>query len=67
DISNGGFVKTSAAVSTKYYYDKTKTVLAAKVHLNTVVKALPALSYNEIKNIRIPIIQIMGFIHYLSH
>lgn len=43
-----------------YYYGKTKATLASKVHWNAVIKAILDLSIGQVKNIRIPIIQIMG-------
>jgi hypothetical protein len=45
----------------KLYLDKLKSVLATKCHLNAFIKSMPYLPQTSIKDVIVPIIQIMGF------
>lgn len=60
DASNGEFAKTKAATKSKYYYDKLKAVVAAKIHLNSMVKDTPGLNARSLKSLSIPILIVMG-------
>jgi hypothetical protein len=63
DILSGEFAK----LNDKYYYDKTKLILAGKCHLNLLIKFIPSSSPEGIKSISNPLIQVMSMnIHVYS-
>ncbi|KAI7861396.1 hypothetical protein BDF14DRAFT_1870144 [Spinellus fusiger] len=53
-------------VRSKYFRDRLKLVLASKAYINNVIENSPYLAEEDIKNIKIPLIQIMGFEAQLS-
>ncbi|KAI9252222.1 hypothetical protein EDC94DRAFT_526061, partial [Helicostylum pulchrum] len=56
----GEFASTRTTTEGKIYNDKLKSVLASKCHLNALLGTLIFLPENQVKNICISIIQIMG-------
>jgi hypothetical protein len=60
DGITGELAKKKSTTKSKLYKDKLKSVLAVKCHLNKLIASLPYLPVSRIKNIYIPIVQIMG-------
>jgi hypothetical protein len=54
------------ATSSKLFKDRLKLVLGAKAYLNKIIKSCAYLDEDDIKNIKIPYLQIMGFKAVLS-
>lgn len=60
NASNREMARAKVASSSKHYNDKCKAVLAAKCHLNSIVKSIRNLPTRLIKITYIPVIQIIG-------
>ncbi|KAI7863152.1 hypothetical protein BDF14DRAFT_1973317 [Spinellus fusiger] len=56
----GEFASTKTTLGGKLYSDKLKSVLTSKCHLNALLKKLNYLPQSQVKNVHIPILQIMG-------
>ncbi|KAI8369259.1 uncharacterized protein BYT42DRAFT_583725 [Radiomyces spectabilis] len=56
----------SKAIGRKLYSDKLKLVLGAKAYLNEIIANCPHLDEDDIRDIRIPYLQILGFQAVLS-
>ncbi|KAI7879534.1 uncharacterized protein EV154DRAFT_540142 [Mucor mucedo] len=50
----------SSTTPSKMYRDFLKSALTTKVHLNTILKRMPYIPENQIQNVVIPMVQIMG-------
>lgn len=48
------------ATKTKFYPDRLKTVLTTKCHLNAFVKSLKYITEEDIIEVHMPIVQVMG-------
>ncbi|SAM08388.1 hypothetical protein [Absidia glauca] len=59
--ATGEFARATATTKKKLFGDKLKSVLATKIHLNSMVSEMTQLPAKVIPSINIPIIQIMGF------
>ena len=65
ESATGEFASTSNTSTTKLYKDKLKSVLASKVHLNSILKSMKLIPPSAINSITVPIVQIMGTSCYI--
>ncbi|KAI8090499.1 hypothetical protein BDF21DRAFT_395955 [Thamnidium elegans] len=59
---NGGFANKKATTKNRLYSDKLKYVMAAKCHLIHIIEVIKYLLLRKIKDIQMPIIQLMYII-----
>lgn len=60
DVTTGELARHSSTTPSKIYRDFLKSALTTKVHLNTTLKRMPYIPQNKIKNVVVPMVQIMG-------
>ncbi|KAG2218289.1 hypothetical protein INT45_000971 [Circinella minor] len=65
EVGTGEFASALTINNTKLYKDKLKSVLVSKAHLNNIIKNMKNATPAAIKNIKIPLVQIMGATCYV--
>ncbi|KAG0166061.1 hypothetical protein DFQ28_009056 [Apophysomyces sp. BC1034] len=65
EASTGEFANHNTINKSKLYGDRLKSVLASKVHLNYLLSSMKSLSGNDVKTIKLPVIQVMGLSCYV--
>ncbi|KAI7900441.1 uncharacterized protein BX663DRAFT_517600 [Cokeromyces recurvatus] len=66
DVANGEVASVASSTKSKYYIDALKLTLSSKQHLNDFVSSLPLLTAEDVVQIKMPIIQILGMNCHIS-
>ncbi|CAO3661092.1 unnamed protein product [Rhizopus stolonifer] len=60
DVATGEVARQTSITSSKVNYDFLKSALTTKAHLNAALKRMPYITLTKIKDVIMPMIQIMG-------
>lgn len=60
DVATGEVAREASITSSKVNYDFLKSALTTKAHLNAALKRMPYITPTKIKDVVVPLVQIMG-------
>lgn len=60
EVATAELAKPRSTIESKLFNDKLKLVLVTKCHLNSVLKTMPYIPKSKVKDVKVPIVQIIG-------